>query len=75
MSPEAKRKQAPKNGNASSSSTSTSIGGLHSNGMCPAPESELEHGGVSGVAAIEEDDLMVAENVTIENSTAAAAKA
>ncbi|XP_038105073.1 uncharacterized protein LOC6039036 isoform X1 [Culex quinquefasciatus] len=75
LSPEAKRKQAPKNGNASSSSTSTSTGGLHSNGMCPAPESELEHGGVSGVAAIEEDDLMVAENVTIENSTAAAAKA
>uniref|UniRef100_A0A1Q3FS44 Putative forkhead/hnf-3-related transcription factor n=1 Tax=Culex tarsalis TaxID=7177 RepID=A0A1Q3FS44_CULTA len=73
LSPEAKRKQAPKSGNASSSSTSTSTGGLHPNGMCQPPESELDH--VASGTAIEEDDLMVAENVTIENSTAAAAKA
>ncbi|EAT38641.1 AAEL009489-PA [Aedes aegypti] len=73
LSPEAKRKQAPKNGTgpssggptATSTSTSTTALGVHL-------ESDS---GLDQTTAIEEDDMNVAENVTIENSAAAASAA
>ncbi|XP_062542791.1 uncharacterized protein LOC134210645 isoform X1 [Armigeres subalbatus] len=73
LSPEAKRKQAPKNGTGptsggpsatSTSATSTITGPLSSH---LESDSALDQ-----AAAIEEDDMNVAENVTIENSAAAA---
>ncbi|XP_065090469.1 forkhead box protein P1-B-like [Ochlerotatus camptorhynchus] len=66
LSPEAKRKQAPKNVGPTGGGT---VGcSVH------AAISQLEsEPGLDQTTAIEEDDMNVAENVTIENSTAAAA--
>lgn len=67
LSPEAKRKQVPKNAGP------TGAGGPVGSTVHAAISQLEPEPGLDQSTAIEEDDMNVAENVTIENSTAAAA--
>ncbi|KXJ79036.1 hypothetical protein RP20_CCG002655, partial [Aedes albopictus] len=71
LSPEAKRKQAPKHG---PTATSTPLSTTTATGLVGS-HLESDPSLIDQSTAIEEDDLNVAENVTIENSAAAAASA